>query len=74
MECKKIRDHYFQSADIKELESRIIDPAKLLFKCEGGDFPGGLVVKTSPFNAGVWVHYLIGVLRSHMPHSQKTKT
>ena len=74
MECKKIRDHYFQSADIKELEPRIIYLTKLSFKCEGGDFPGGLVVKTSPFNAGMWVQYLTGVLRSHMSHSQKTKT
>lgn len=29
------KDHYFQSADIKEPEPRIIYPAKLSFKCEG---------------------------------------
>ena len=36
-------------------------------------FPGGPVVKTSPPNLRGVVRYLVRVLRSHMPHSQKTK-
>ena len=37
------------------------------------DFPGGPEVKTSPSNA--WgTGSLVGKLRSHMPHGQKTRT
>ena len=43
-------------------------PSRLL-----GNFPGGPVVKISPFTAGVQVQSLVGELRSHMPRGQKTK-
>ena len=39
-----------------------------------GDFSGGPVVKTLPSSAGGAVRSLVGKLRSHMPHGQKTKT
>jgi len=38
-----------------------------------GDFPGGQVVKTSSFNAGVAGSIPIRELRCHMPSSQNTK-
>ena len=41
---------------------------------QNGDFPGGPVVNTSPFNEGVWIGSLVRDLRSHMPHSEKPKT
>ena len=37
------------------------------------DFPGGPVVKTSPYNAGGTGSIPAGELRSHMPYGQKTK-
>ena len=33
------------------------------------DFPGSLVVKTLPYDAGVLVPSLVGKLRSHVLHS-----
>ena len=38
------------------------------------DFPGGLVVKTLPSFAGVWIQSLVGELSSHMPQGPKKKT
>ena len=40
----------------------------------GGDFSGDPVVKTLPSNKGGTGSISSGGLRSHMPHSQKTKT
>ena len=36
------------------------------------DFQGSPVVKSSPFNAGVWVQSLVEKLGSHMPRGQTT--
>ena len=56
---------------------------KNLWACEGPEkalflrtFPGGPVVKTPPSNAEqhVQVQPLVREIRSHMPHSQKTRT
>ena len=38
-----------------------------------GDFPGGLVVKTSPSNQEIWVRSLVGELKFHRPHGPKPK-
>ena len=43
-------------------------------KRQGRDFPGGPVVETLPSNAGGTGSIPVGVLRSHMPHGQKTRT
>ena len=37
------------------------------------DFPGSLVVKTSPSNAGVQLRSVVGELRSHMSWGQKNQ-
>ena len=46
-------------------------PLQLFFplKLPSSDFPGGLVVMTSPSSAGAQVQSLVGKLRSPMPHA-----
>ena len=41
---------------------------------QAGTFPGSSVVKTSLSNARVKILSLVGELRFHLPHGQKTKT
>ena len=44
-------------------------------KClKNWDFPGGPVVGTWPYSAGVQVQSLVRELGSHMPRGQKSKT
>ena len=45
------------------------DVFNILIKEEGGEFPGGLVVRSWAFTAVAWVQSLIGELRSCKPHS-----
>ena len=45
---------------------------ELMIKMTDGVFPGGLMVKTLPSNAGD-VQSLVGELRSHKPHGQRPK-
>ena len=33
-----------------------------------GDLPGGHTVKNPPCNAGTWIPFLVGELRSHKVH------
>lgn len=43
------------------------------FKLNIRDFCRDPMVKTLPFNSGVWVQSLVRELRSHMPRDQKPK-
>ena len=49
-------------------------PGKLLKFVDPRDFPGGLVVKTSPSNAGDAGSTPGRGVEIHMPHGQKAKT
>ena len=46
----------------------------LSLKAISRDLPDGSLVKTLLSNAGMWVQFLIGELRSHMPPGQSNKT
>ena len=46
----------------------------LSLKAISRDLPDGSLVKTLPSNAGMWIRFLIGELRSHMPPGWSNKT